>query len=254
MLNTLRTMYGMSFQNDGSPDYGLDEDEGRPTDEVEIRRGDTLTHQAQALPLGDFQVTLGPRDAVTVTSSTMTSDPDLRYIIYAPCLHYPSVSDSLESTARVFTSAIIAHLPKGKTIHFEFHKPQDTTLSPIMAFHRAQISTRPEMSEGALDDNQVQPDVASSPTRVYPCSRNERQPFYPDIERYKVFAVVLDKPNFVDEAGVLFAMTDGGKLRGNPEDFFGEGPNSDYIETQVLRSAGMAEAARRLGMLVLDEM
>jgi hypothetical protein len=67
------------------------------------------------------------------------------------------------------------------------------------------------------------------------------------------FAVVLDKPDFVDKAGVLFAMTDGDKLKGNPEDIF-EGPNSDYFETQVWRSAGMAEAARRMGMLVLDEM
>lgn len=248
MLNTLSTMYRMSFQNDGRPDYGSDEDEGRPTDQVEMTQGgDNLTLRAQALSLRDFQVTLGLGDTVTVTSSTMTSNPDLRYIVYAPFLHYPGVSDSLESTARAFTSAIVLHLPQGKTIHFEFHKPQDTTLSSIIAFHRTQTSKRPEMSVGALHNIQAQL------TRVYPCTRNERRPFFPDIERYKTFAVVLDKPNFVDEAGVLFAMTDGGKLKGNPGDFFG-GPNSDYFETQVLRSAGMAEAARRLGMLVLDEM
>jgi len=57
---------------------------------------------------------------VTVTSSTMTFDPDLRYIVYAPFLHYPGASASLKSTAWVFTSAIVSHLPKDKKIHFEF--------------------------------------------------------------------------------------------------------------------------------------
>jgi hypothetical protein len=185
MLNTLRTMYGMSFQNDGSPDYGIDEDEGRPMDQVEITRGDKWTHQVQAKSLNNFQVTLRPGDAVTVTSTAITSDPDLRYIVYAPLLYYPGASDSLESTARLFTSAIHSHLSKGKTIHFEFHRPQDMTLSSIVAFHRTQISTRPEMSVSALHDIPVQPNASSSPTRVYPCSRNERQPFYPDIERCK---------------------------------------------------------------------
>jgi hypothetical protein len=109
------------------------------------------------------------------------------------------------------------------------------------------------MSVGALHDIRVKPDAARSPTRVYPCSRNERHRSYPAIEWYKILVVVLDKPNFVDEAGVLFAMTDGGRLKGNPEDIF-DGPNSDYFETQVWRSAGMAETARRLGMLVWDEM
>ena len=66
--------------------------------------------------------------------------------------------------------------------------------------------------------------------------------------------MVLDKPNFVEEAGVVFVMTDEGRLKGDPGNVFGAGPNSDYFETQVWRSAGMAEAARRLGMLVLDEM
>lgn len=185
----------------------------------------------------------------------MTSYPDLRYIIYVPFLHYHSASESLEGTARAFTSAIISHLPKGKTVHFEFHKPSDMTLSSIVSFHRIQISTRPEMYVGALHTIQTQPDVARSPDRVYPCFRNERPPLYADIERYKVFAVVLDRPNFVEDPGVLFVMTDGGKSKvwpGGNFELLG-GPTFDYFETQVWRSAGMAEAARRLGMIVVDE-
>ncbi|KAL1980100.1 hypothetical protein VTN96DRAFT_4661 [Rasamsonia emersonii] len=85
MRSDLWLMYQRSFQEDESPDYGLDEDEDQPTDQIEEMGDgpaeDTLNHQAQALSLStDFKVTTGPGNAITVTSSssssnTMTSDP-----------------------------------------------------------------------------------------------------------------------------------------------------------------------------------
>ena len=119
MLNTLRTMFGISFQADGRPDYGLDEDEGLPTDQVDITQESNLILQAKTLSLRDFQVAFGPGDAVTVTSSTITSDPDLCYIVYAQFLHFSTAGDNLESATRAFTSSIVSHLPNGKNSLFQ---------------------------------------------------------------------------------------------------------------------------------------
>jgi hypothetical protein len=119
------------------------------------------------------------------------------------------------------------------------------------------MTSRPNMSVGAIHTIKTKPDIIPrTPTRFYPCTQNEQRPFFPNIERYKTFLVVLDKPNFVEENGVLFLMTDGGKFIKRPWDEIGisGGPSSDYLETQVWRSAGMAEVARRLGMLVLEDM
>jgi hypothetical protein len=72
-----------------------------------------------------------------------------------------------------------------------------------------------------------------------------------------------DKPDFLHNQGVLFVMTDGGKIK--PLPFTDEegnvipnpypdilGPKDEYTETLVLRSAGMLEVSRRLAMPVLD--
>ena len=254
--NSLSTLYGISLLEYGRPDYGLDEDEGLPTDPL-ITHGDKLSLQAQSLMLADFQVINGPRDAVTIISASISSSPDLRYLVYAPFLHYPGVKDSLESTGKLFSASITSHLPSGKTIHFEFQKPQEATLSSALALHRTQMTSRPNMSVGAIHRIKTKPDIIPrTPTRIYPCTQNEQRPFFPQIERYKTFLVVLDKPNFIEENGVLFLMTDGGKFMKHSWDEFeiSGGPSSDYLETQVWRSAGIAEVARRLGMLVLEDM
>lgn len=254
--NSLSTLYGISLLEYGRPDYGLDEDEGLPTDPL-ITQGDKLSLQAQSLMLTDFQVINGPRDAITIISASISSSPDLRYLVYVPFLHYPGVKDSLESADKLFSASITSHLPSGKTIHFEFHKPQEPTLSSALSLHRTQMASRPNMSVGAIHTIKTKPDIIPrTPTRFYPCTQNAQRPFFPNIERYKTFLVVLDKPNFIEENGVLFLMTDGGKFIKRPWDEFeiSGGPSSDYLETQVWRSAGMGEVARRLGMLVLEDM
>lgn len=255
MQNELQMLYHKSFKHvDGEleVDYGLDEDEGQPNDPTgTAQAGDVLIHQAQALSLNDFQVTEGPGDAISIRSNNiMPSGPDLRYIIYAPfLLHYPD--HSLDSTARALTSAITPHLPEGKTIQFEFYRPPDTSLSSIISFHRDLLRTRPDFQVGALH-NISTPQPGNNEmiqSRVYPCLRREFPPFNTFMEEpYRVFAVVLDKLDFINETGVLFVLTDGGKQK--PQ----MGIDVDYCETQVWRSGGMAEVARRLGMLILDEM
>jgi len=59
MTNHLEVMYGKSRIADGSRDYGLDEDEGQPTDEAEAETVDVLFQQIQDLSLQDFQYSLG---------------------------------------------------------------------------------------------------------------------------------------------------------------------------------------------------
>lgn len=241
-----------SLYSDEGYDYGLDEDEGQPTDQTELSPAeDILSNQAQALSLEDFSVTHGPGEAITITSNAIATDPNIRYSIYVPFLHYSGGNYSLETVARAFTSAVISHFPQGKTIHLEFHKPPNVSLSSIIFFHRGILRFRPEMSVGALHN------ISTGGTRVYPCARSEHLPvgFQQEREPYKVFAVVLDKPDFINENGVLFILTDGGKMIAEPtnETTDEPGPYSDYYETQVWRSAGMAEVARRLGMRALVE-
>ena len=139
--------------------------------------GETLNRQAQELSVTDFQFTSGPGDAVTVTSSTILSEPDLRYIIYAPFLHF---SSTLEDTAKVFTSAIVARLPKGKTIHFEFHKPQDTTLFSILTVHQTQNQHKTGDVSRRTSQHRTTRWQKTPYSRV-PCTLVEDRPFYPDI-------------------------------------------------------------------------
>lgn len=97
--------------------------------------------------------------------------------------------------------------------------------------------------------------------RVHPCYHYEQTPVNKRTEPFRSFLIV-DKPDFVQNQGVLLVMTDGGKMANLPW-FNDEGeeapypypiprPEPDYDETLVLWSAGMAEVAWRLGMLVLD--
>jgi hypothetical protein len=254
MSNAFNAMLGRSHLDDGTLDYALDEDEGQPTDLV-ISQGGGLHLQVQSL-LADFQIINGPGDAITIISASISSSPDLRYLIYVPFLNHPGVGDSLETIGKIFSASILSHLPAGKTIHFEFYRPADATLSSALALHRTLMRLRPRLSVGAIHKIKTKPDIATTPTRFYPCTPNEQRPFYPDIERYKTFLVVIDKQNFIEENGVLFLMTDGGRFIKQPWDELGiaGGPHSDYLETQAWRSAGIAEAARRLGMHVLEDM
>lgn len=66
-------------------------------------------------------------------------------------------------------------------------------------------------------------------------------------EPFRLFAVVLDRANFVSEAGVYFYMAylDGSE---NPDPSMEDAPD----DTQVVRGVDMSTVAGRLGMVVLD--
>ncbi|KAI9746310.1 MAG: hypothetical protein M1818_000021 [Claussenomyces sp. TS43310] len=249
MLISLGTIYGMSMRDDGSADYGLDEDEGRSADQMKAAKCPVPGAYEESLQ--EFQVTSGPGDAVTVISNQhVSSESDLRYLIHIPFLSYSSTNSTLESVAEAFTFSIISFLPAGKTVHFEFHKSPSASLSTIVSFHRSQLSARPDFNLGALSL------MEGCGARVYPCTRNEHQTSYPPIEQYQTFVVVLDKANFVNAQGVLFVMTDRVKLKpligeDRTEDLVWDASTGDYDETLVLRSASMEGVARRLGMTVL---
>jgi hypothetical protein len=249
MTNTLSSMYDMSKLEDGSWDYGLVEDEGQPPNQTET---ETLSQQTPESSLQqDLELSSGPGDAVHVTSKSHSAEPDLRYIIYAPFLHPAHTSNTLENVAKTFSSSLISHLPSGLTIHLEFQIPPSPTLSTIISQHRSLLTSRPDFTIGALHTIQGQ-----SQQRYYPCTRNESQALFPPKERYETFAVVLDKENFWEEQGVLFVMTDGGRFKpllDEQGNVAWDGSESNFDEIVVLRSAGVEEVARRLGMLVLDE-
>ena len=69
---------------------------------------------------------------------------------------------------------------------------------------------------------------------------------------YRTFFVILDRPDFLTGPGVLFFLTDRNEITDEaiqsnpckPKDERG-----DYAVYQVWRSAGMAEAARRLALM-----
>jgi hypothetical protein len=250
MTNNLSSMYAMSKLEDGSWDYGLDEDDGQSPNETEI---ETISQQTPEISLQqDLELSPGPGDAVTVTSKSHPAEPDLRYIIDVPFLHAASTSTTtLENVAKTFSSSIVAHLPSNLTIHLEFHTATSSTLTTIISQHRSFLISRPDFTIGALHTIQNQPQQ-----RFCPCTRNESQSLFPPKERYKTFAIVLDKANFWEEQGVLFVMADGGRLKpllDEQGNVAWDGSESDFDAVLVVRSAGVEEVARRLGMLVLSE-
>jgi hypothetical protein len=65
---------------------------------------------------------------------------------------------------------------------------------------------------------------------------------------YRIYAVVLDRPNFVEEAGVYFYMSEYTPSVDLPPE---AQPHPD--DTEVWRVAGMKEVSRLLGMLGVGE-
>lgn len=89
MKYNLKWVFHRSSYSDEGYDYGLDEDEGQPTDQTELSPAeDVLSNQAQALSLEDFSVTHGPGEAIIITSNAIATDPNIRYSINVPFLHY----------------------------------------------------------------------------------------------------------------------------------------------------------------------
>jgi hypothetical protein len=135
----------------------------------------------------------------------------------------------LEIIGRIFTAHVLSMLASKKTVRFDF-KLSSASLSSILSFPT-------DITVGALHSSEDRSERRITPLRkhdigILPNTICEQ------------FAVVLDKPAFVTELGVLFFMND---VR--PDDVRDQG----WPIAEVRRSAGMSEVARRFAMLALEE-
>ena len=244
--------------------YGIDVREGDPPEPTPPSEEEIRGHLDQQLTDGNFvlepafRLSHGDDPSVTVTNTLDGAEPDLQYLLYAPFLSHlrgDSAEALLESTARLFTAALVAHLPPAKTLHLELRIPASDAWSAILPAHRDALrrhgdgDTFPIGALYTLTSDHTDPNRAPAPHRISPQRRSDglatalmmlREP-------YRVFAVVLDKARFVREAGVCFYMTDYDESKE---------PDRDDVScpnTQVWRSAGMSEVARRLAMLAVEE-
>ncbi|KAL4783535.1 hypothetical protein BJX76DRAFT_329638 [Aspergillus varians] len=243
----------------GSLKYALDVDEGAPPDstpappEQQIR--DQLDQQftAGGLTLDPaFRVSQDASEVVTVTNTPDGAEPDLQYPVYASFLSHlrgsSAASSLLESAARLLTAALVSHLPASKTLTLQFHIPESNNWSAILPAHRAAVGQQTtDLPIGALHTFPRGIDQPPVTRRVSPQLRSDalntaqRQLDEP----YRVFAVVLERVNFVAEAGVYFYMDD--------PDTSERPPAITGPDTEVWRSAGIREVARRLAMLAVEE-
>lgn len=287
---TLTALYRNSLCDDGKLDYALGEKEGLPAEDLstatikDVRAlGDVVARQLPAEDAGqDFSVNAVPGDGTVLASSSLessaTAPPDLSYVVYAPFV--PTIlADArdeplgstdgaqqnlslLTSVARTFTSALLGHMSPAKTVFLQFHARQPrsggaSSLGSIVA-HCRDTQSRIADSIGALVTT-TREDGTQQRQRLCPCTNSERRERQPPVERYRTFAVVLDRPDFIEAPGVLFVMADGGKYKplldehGRPFENPVIGPHCDYNEFLVLRSHGMADVARRLAMLAFED-
>ncbi|KAL2174428.1 uncharacterized protein P884DRAFT_314762 [Thermothelomyces heterothallicus CBS 202.75] len=241
LANSLLMMLRRSQLDNGDFDLAVDEDRTR----------DNL----RTLDLEGF-VSITTREGTVIVSMPQAASPSEAQLVY---LVYPTFlagipdscrAASLKTTAEVFTAALVEELGRSITIYLEFRLPtHGADLSSLISEHRAQLA--------ASDGN------GGTRGRVHSCTRYAQDPSDTRTEPYPTFLVVLDKPDFLQNQGVLFVMTDGGRVKplpftdeeGNPM------PNPypgmvdqecDYEETLVLPSVGMHETSRRLTMLGLD--
>lgn len=236
-------------------DFGLDDDEigaSFPTP--------TIAMPEERTELSALVVTKG-RAVIRIISERLKSDEAamLRYLIYVSYLA-PDDDHGLERAAKVFAAALSKHLPHEMTVDLEFRPPSQPSLSSVL---QTDLERRPgqlDNSIGVLTSATGLPTetipeefVVSAeplPERVFPISRNDspraNDPRTCNFEPYKRFLVILDKPGFAQQAGVLFLLTDGGRPRSQAGMREME---RDYVQMQIWRSAGMREVAARMALL-----
>ncbi|KAL6230513.1 hypothetical protein BDW75DRAFT_248584 [Aspergillus navahoensis] len=192
---------------------------------------------------------------VTITHATEGDEPDLQYLIYAPFLSHlrnppHSSIPLLKGTARLFSSSLLSHLPSQHTIRFIFSIPGSRPWSSIYPAHSHLLnSLAPPFPIGARHAIPI----AGSSTEIYRIYSQHQSDTISAAKRmlaspYRIFAVGLDQPDFVDEAGVYFYTsehTPSGNLPGEAQ------PHPD--DTEVWRVVGMREVSRLQGMVGVRE-
>jgi hypothetical protein len=189
----------------------------------------TSNHESEDLCLtwGSDEKTL------TITNFTDSEKSDLQYVIHIPFLA-DNADNLLERTAHIFTTHLLAKIGPAR-IRLEFRIPGPSLASvlsspnpndlPVGVLYNIKDGSKQERQERLVP---LQPsNVGIVPN--YTC---------------KQFAVILDRPPFITEPGILFLIEN---MESKPE----FGPSG--CETIIRRSAGVTEAARRLAMLDLKE-
>ncbi|KAE8415525.1 hypothetical protein BDV36DRAFT_285315 [Aspergillus pseudocaelatus] len=173
-------------------------------------------------------------ETVAVTNNSSDGESDLQYVIYVQFLAdiEQEKTTLLETAARTFTAGIISHLPTTKMIYFEFRIPSSSSLSSL-------LSAPPNgFDVGASHEFEAGTIMRALPQINRDCSITPLP--------HHFFTVVLDKPSFIQEPGVLFYT-----LWTDPWQYIEPQTTDTVIETR--RSAGIREAARRLAMLAVEE-
>jgi hypothetical protein len=169
---------------------------------------------------------------LTITNFTDSEESDLQYVIHVPFLADNTDNLSLlERTAHIFTTHILAKIGSAR-IRLEFQ---------ISGSSLASVLSNPNPNDlpiGALYNTKD----GSKQKRLVPLQHSN----VGIVPNYacEQFAVILDRPAFITEPGILFLIEN---MESKPE----FGPSSR--ETIIRRSGGVTEASRRLAMLDLKE-
>lgn len=243
----------------------LDIDEGEPPSQEMPTEEQIRDQLAQETSVGGLS--LDPTfhisqeaNIVTVTNTSENETPDIQYIVHAAFLSHirdEGGSSILEDTARLFTASIVSNLPVNKTVTLKFFIPSSNSWSAIKPAQNDVLGILSKQNEqerrentysiGALhnitkDDSQPLAAKRFTPQGPDWYIRNSRG--VSDDSLFRMFAVVLDRAKFISEAGVYFFMTDSDES---------EDPDTSSDDTTVFRAVDMNTAARRLGVVVLDE-
>ncbi|KAJ5759595.1 hypothetical protein N7520_006751 [Penicillium odoratum] len=229
-------------------DYGLTEDEGDSflsNQPLELDIIESLQKKADSLTHEEFNIQSPSEGAVTIPSNpaSVALKPDLQYIIH---IAFPHKQHGIEVMliAQAFTAVVVENPPQGKTISFEFFST-DQSLPAILASHRDLINFQPGLAIGALHQG----------SRTFPQARHHYDVEVPsDRAPYRIFFVIIDRPDFLTGPGVLFFLADGSEMTDEAQKVCIDAGLSGYkrgghASYQVWRRAGMTEVAQRLAMI-----
>ncbi|KAL2813079.1 hypothetical protein BDW59DRAFT_154982 [Aspergillus cavernicola] len=244
-----------------SLEYALDQDEGVSSDALLLSE-EQICHQLdQQVLASDFVINQSfqishEAGGMSITNTPEGCESDLQYLIFVPFLSHlqeTEIPALLESTARLFTSSLVPHLRPRTTLNLKFYIPESNSWSTILpAYHNALSHQPTDFPIGALHTLSARGDAPPALHRVSPQIREYSVPSASLIRDRGESAVVLDRVNFVSDAGVFFYMTDYVDGDGSETDD-SDMDGSDRPNTKIERSPRMADVARRLAMRVVEE-
>lgn len=188
-----------------------------------------LSKAQESANLNNLSVTKGPEDIGIMVKNHSSEESDLQYVIFVQFLADIPDPDLLEIVGRLFTSQVLSFLDSKKTVRFDFRVPGASLSSILPISSNITVGALHLLADG-------------SKRRVLPLEQHEVGKVFDTM--CDDFAVVLDKPEFITEPGILVLMNN---IKRN------YGIQLNRTVAQVRRSAGMPEVARRLAMLAVEE-